>query len=597
MGLFGGSDRASQLVAEANGESVTKKRLSNTGGRLFTWLRDRPVIDYLEPGDNASAGEQPQYILFNQSKGLRIFDDEVKRTEEYPVHGNYMSVCTITDRRILFVVPLGEGDQVWDFSFEEIDGVAANELDSRHFRLDLKKENHLFTFPINSGYLKGDEIEDIENYLCSTIGLVQLASNDELVKSARDHQENVETYANSPTSVAGLDLSEYLRSDESSQFVFRNRTRGLYVRESDDSMADSRHYTPSSGHSAHVLLTDQRVLFLIGRNRGYRDQSVDYETISWIDINVGKAHHELKLRAADGIYDFAIGRETDRDTLWDAEDYLRDEIGLASKLQASKRSGTGRGSGLSTGSQAPTTINSAGGIDVPNGVDDSPIPADGLAELMREMDSYSFETLVADLWQLQGWTTNVTNESGDMGIDVVAEKNDPIPQKQLIQAKRYQNGNTIGSSKIQQYSSLRQQEPGADSVAVVTTSSFTTQAQEIADQLNVKLVDIDLLCEIVDGLNAYDVVRWHAGSRLSEFEFEQEPTAKDLEPDAESETTDSTPPDSRRDTISHETNGGETSQNEPDPIDEIRRVRELYEEGVISEEEFEVKKQELLDRI
>lgn len=303
----------------------------------------------------------------------------------------------------------------------------------------------------------------------------------------------------------------------------------------------------------------------------------------------------MKLCAANGIYDFAIGRETDRDTIWDAEDYLRDEIGLASKLQASKRSGTGRGSGFSTGSQTPTTITSAGSIDVPDGVDDSPIPADGLAELMREMNSYSFETLVADLWQLQGWTTNVTNESGDMGIDVVAEKNDPIPQKQLIQAKRYQNGNTIGSSKIQQYSSLRQQEPGVDSVAVVTTSSFTNQAEEIADRLNVKLVDIDLLCEIVDGLGAYDVVRWHAGSRLSEFEF-QESTATSVELGAETETEDPTT-SNNQESVSAEVNSGEVVQDEPDPIDEIRRIRELYEDGILSEEEFETKKQELLDRI
>lgn len=277
MGLFGGSDRASKLVEQANGESTTKKRLTSTGGRLTTWLQDRPVIDYLDPDGNGSVGEQPHFILFNQSKGLRIYDDEVERGEEYPVHGNYMSVCVITDQRILLLIPLGEGDHLWDFSYEEIDGVAVNELNSKHYRLDLKRDDHLFTFPINSSYLNGDEAGDIEDYLCSTIGLARLTPSDRLVRKARDNQENIETYADSPETVAGLNLSDYLRSDESSQFVFRNRTRGLYVRESDDAMADSRHYAPSSGQSAYAILTNQRVLFLIGRDQGYRDQGVDYE--------------------------------------------------------------------------------------------------------------------------------------------------------------------------------------------------------------------------------------------------------------------------------------------------------------------------------
>ena len=92
---------------------------------------------------------------------------------------------------------------------------------------------------------------------------------------------------------------------------------------------------------------------------------------------------------------------------------------------------------------------------------------------LRQMDEYEFEHLVSDLWEKRGWQTTVTSGSSDQGIDVIAEKSSPFSQKYLIQAKRYSEGNKIGSPAIQQYSSLRRQEDDVDAVVIVTTSSFT----------------------------------------------------------------------------------------------------------------------------
>lgn len=116
---------------------------------------------------------------------------------------------------------------------------------------------------------------------------------------------------------------------------------------------------------------------------------------------------------------------------------------------------------------------------------------------LRGMDGYEFEQKVAQIWADYGWDTSVTQASNDGGIDMVAEKSFPIPQKHLIQAKKYGKNNTIGSEKIQQYSSLRHQHQNVDSVVIVTTSSFTTQAEEFAEQLNVKLVDGNDLVQVI----------------------------------------------------------------------------------------------------
>lgn len=121
---------------------------------------------------------------------------------------------------------------------------------------------------------------------------------------------------------------------------------------------------------------------------------------------------------------------------------------------------------------------------------------------IQSMDNYDFEHFVADLWETMGWETAVSQASVDAGIDVIAEKDTPYPQKKVIQAKRYAEATTVGGPDIQQYASLRTQVDGADSVIIVTSSSFTSSAEDRAEELNVKLVDGDDLVEMV---RRYDV--------------------------------------------------------------------------------------------
>lgn len=137
---------------------------------------------------------------------------------------------------------------------------------------------------------------------------------------------------------------------------------------------------------------------------------------------------------------------------------------------------------------------------------------DDLKRRLQQMENYEFEQFVADLWKRQGWTATVSQESVDAGIDVTAVKNDPYPQKQLIQAKRYGANTTVGGPDVQQYASLKQQEKGVDSVLVVTTSSFTRHAEARAKDLNVKLIDGDDLVGLIDRIDAYDLVEEYVPS-------------------------------------------------------------------------------------
>ena len=127
---------------------------------------------------------------------------------------------------------------------------------------------------------------------------------------------------------------------------------------------------------------------------------------------------------------------------------------------------------------------------------------------LRQLGEEEFECFVADLWEHQGWNTTVTQMARDYGIDVIAEKERPFPQKYIIQAKKYGKKNKISGPNVQQYSSLRHQE-NADGVLIVTTSSFTKQAEEAAKSLNVKLIDSDSLFDVIVESESTDLLREH----------------------------------------------------------------------------------------
>lgn len=105
---------------------------------------------------------------------------------------------------------------------------------------------------------------------------------------------------------------------------------------------------------------------------------------------------------------------------------------------------------------------------------------------IRSMNPYNFENLVAKVWDSKGYTTSVQQGSNDKGVDVEAISR---KHKILIQAKRYSADNKIGGPDVRKYATLYQQDPTADQVIIVTTSSFTSQAKEIAAEQNVTIIN------------------------------------------------------------------------------------------------------------
>jgi uncharacterized protein YvpB len=133
------------------------------------------------------------------------------------------------------------------------------------------------------------------------------------------------------------------------------------------------------------------------------------------------------------------------------------------------------------------------------------VSEDEIRHQLQQMDPYEFEELVANIWELQGYETTVRKQSGDRGIDVEAIKQTPVPQKILIQVKRYTDGNNVGAEEVRKYATLYQQIPDADSIVIVTSSEFTPEGIRVGKEQNVKTGDVYSIVElIIQDFNEYD---------------------------------------------------------------------------------------------
>jgi restriction system protein len=115
---------------------------------------------------------------------------------------------------------------------------------------------------------------------------------------------------------------------------------------------------------------------------------------------------------------------------------------------------------------------------------------------VREMPPAFFEALIVQLLVSMGYggtsadAGRALGRAGDDGVDGVIDQ-DPLGVDQIyIQAKRYAEGNTVGSGAIRDFFgglSLKRATKGI----FVTTSQFTSSAKETAQNLGSRIVLID----------------------------------------------------------------------------------------------------------
>ncbi|MBY7740146.1 restriction endonuclease [Paenibacillus polymyxa] len=114
----------------------------------------------------------------------------------------------------------------------------------------------------------------------------------------------------------------------------------------------------------------------------------------------------------------------------------------------------------------------------------------GIAQIDK-MDGFQFEHYLGHLFRSQGYKAEVTRAAGDFGADLILSKD---KKRIVVQAKRYSKN--VGLKAVQEVQSARAHYR-ANGAWVVTNSSFTAQAYELAKSNNVRLISRDELVEML----------------------------------------------------------------------------------------------------
>lgn len=117
-----------------------------------------------------------------------------------------------------------------------------------------------------------------------------------------------------------------------------------------------------------------------------------------------------------------------------------------------------------------------------------------------KMNGYEFEQYITSLVNYLGFTAQQTSLSGDGGVDILAYYDKPfLKGLYLIQCKNW--ANPVGQPQVRDlYGVVMSQR--ANKGILVTTSSFTDQAIEFAEGLNIELIDGKMLSEIADSFES-----------------------------------------------------------------------------------------------
>lgn len=109
-----------------------------------------------------------------------------------------------------------------------------------------------------------------------------------------------------------------------------------------------------------------------------------------------------------------------------------------------------------------------------------------------KLNGSDFERLLYRLYEAMGYSVQLSGKTGDQGGDLIVTKNQ---ERILIQAKCY-NNSTVGNSAVQEAVAARNYYD-CNRAAVVTTSSFTREATELAKTNGVELIPKDMLQKLL----------------------------------------------------------------------------------------------------
>lgn len=166
----------------------------------------------------------------------------------------------------------------------------------------------------------------------------------------------------------------YLEAGEHVHFGFYDEMKGIGVGEPEET------YVPDNNGITIVLVTDKRVLALVGRSEGDHAVSMHYDTVTGARFEAGTFHDRLVVETASETYHCWINPVFGDEELGLAVTCIRERMADPRDLIADRSSGSDGGAGQSSGvaSDGGARSDDAGrGTDGPASVDGTDPPDDG----------------------------------------------------------------------------------------------------------------------------------------------------------------------------------------------------------------------------
>lgn len=114
-----------------------------------------------------------------------------------------------------------------------------------------------------------------------------------------------------------------------------------------------------------------------------------------------------------------------------------------------------------------------------------------IAKSLQKLSGAEFEEYVANVFRKKGYQVEITNISGDHGIDLLMQKG---KEKIAVQCKRWSD--PVGEGVVRDfYGSLLHQ--GAKLGCIIATTTYSDHAKEFAQGKPIKLIDFDGFIRIV----------------------------------------------------------------------------------------------------
>lgn len=332
MGLFGSSNSspAEELASHARGSTVTADRLTTTGKRLGQdHLDGKPLIELLD------ADEQPHYYFYNKSIGFSRDGDEVGGS----VKGGYISICLITNQRILLIT---EGSMGGAIQYGSIERVETNSGYTQN-RLSVFTSEHEYEIIIERK-IDFDEIKQAADYIREHEA--ETPSNaDEFVKIeniqnpwqnsviSADEGMATEPLGNYVTEERFDKINDILDPDEVVHYITRGTTVDVEGSGAGTSLfGDDR--SRKSGTSGYVraVMTDKRVAIKVPQVLGDDERSIPYDSITSVDLDTGLTFKRMTLQTPGSTYHIEA-QEPGKEEVREVVSFIRDERRKANQTE------------------------------------------------------------------------------------------------------------------------------------------------------------------------------------------------------------------------------------------------------------------------